>query len=263
MSTKGTTGLPETRTRFDDLLAVHQTQSANVHNDGWFLPFHRLLMHAHETLLRTECGYTGGQPYWDEAHEAGQFTQSLVFSADDTGFGGDGVLLDGDLDPIRKCIRDGPFASYRLHNGPGYSNTEHCINRAISNQSSLLSSRGQIDNCLGKPNFQEAWPCIEANPHKGGHAGVGGEMDNPISSPGDPLFYLHHTFLDRVWWQWQEKDLSNRVFDIAGYTTGSEPAGGWVLATLDDELDMKRVIPNERIGDIMDIRGGVLCYEYI
>ena len=86
-------------------------------------------------------------------------------------------------------------------------------------------------------------------------------QNNAISSPGDPLFYLHHTFLDRVWWQWQEK--TDRVYDIAGYTTGSEPEGGWVLATLDDELDMGGVIPNQRIWEIMDIRGGVLCYEYI
>ena len=90
-----------------------------------------------------------------------------------------------------------------------------------------------------------------------------GGQDNPISSPGDPLFYLHHTFLDRVWWQWQEKDLPNRLYDIAGYTTGSEPQGGWVLATLADELDMKGAIPNQRIWDIMDIRGDVLCYEYV
>ncbi|PUU73227.1 hypothetical protein B9Z19DRAFT_1135605 [Tuber borchii] len=261
MSRQGRTGLPETRTLFDDLIAVHQTQAGNVHNDGWFLPFHRLHMHAHELLLRSECGYTGSQPYWDEAHEAGQFTQSPVFRKDDTGFGGDGVLLDGDTNPSQKCVRDGPFAGYTLHNGPGYSNTPHCINRAISDQVSMLSSQGQIDNCLGKPNFQEAWPCIEANPHKGGHGGVGGEMDNPISSPGDPLFYLHHTFLDRVWWQWQER--TNRIYDIAGYTTGSEPEGGWVLATLDDELDMKGVIPNKRIWEVMDIRGDVLCYEYI
>ncbi|KAG0134204.1 hypothetical protein HOY82DRAFT_577371 [Tuber indicum] len=244
MKKQGKTGLPATRTLFDDLLAVHQTQAGNVHNDGWFLPFHRLLVHAHETLLLRECEYSGGQPYWDEAHEAGRFTRSPVFRGDDTGFGGDGVFPGSVTDPLQRCVRDGLFASYTLHNGPGYSNRPHCINRAINDQASIWSSQGEIDNYLEKPNFREAWPCIEANPHGGGHAGVGGEMDNAISSPGDPLFYLHHTFLDRVWWQWQEKDLANRVRDIAGYTTGSKPESGFVPATLDDELDMKGVIPN-------------------
>jgi tyrosinase len=62
MTTPSRSGLPETKTLFDDLMATHQVQAANVHNDGWFLPFHRLLMYAHEKLLREECGYTGSQP---------------------------------------------------------------------------------------------------------------------------------------------------------------------------------------------------------
>jgi tyrosinase len=134
---------------------------------------------------------------------------------------------------------------------------------------------------------------MEGNPHAGGHNGVGGEMRNAISSPGgnvsflpsptatsprplfsgllkdsfshlDPLFYLHHAFLDRVWWQWQQRDLPARLRDIAGYTTQSEPATGWVDATLNDELNMFGIIPNAKVRDVMDIRGGGrLCYDYV
>jgi tyrosinase len=31
-------------------------------HQGAFLPFHRMMMHAHEEALRTECNYTGYQP---------------------------------------------------------------------------------------------------------------------------------------------------------------------------------------------------------
>lgn len=41
-------------------------------------------------------------------------------------------------------------------------------------------------------------------------------MLNPISSPGDPLFYLHHTWLDKVWWDWQNLNISSRLYDISG-----------------------------------------------
>lgn len=92
-----------------------------------------------------------------------------------------------------------------------------------------------MNKCLAKATFAEAWPCIEAQPHGGGHGGVGGEvsgtqmkreecmrwlmneqMVNPVSSPGDPLFYLHHTWLDKVWADWQARNKTQRIKEIGG-----------------------------------------------
>ena len=42
------------------------------------------------------------------------------------------------------------------------------------------------------------------------------KMQNGVSSPGDPLFYLHHTWLDKIWADWQAKDKVKRVKDISG-----------------------------------------------
>lgn len=42
------------------------------------------------------------------------------------------------------------------------------------------------------------------------------QLANPVSSPGDPLFYLHHTWLDKVWWDWQAIDPKSRLYDIGG-----------------------------------------------
>jgi hypothetical protein len=51
-----------TRTRFDELQSCHILQAEITHNVGAFLPFHRLLMWAHEELLVQDCGYKGAQP---------------------------------------------------------------------------------------------------------------------------------------------------------------------------------------------------------
>lgn len=41
-------------------------------------------------------------------------------------------------------------------------------------------------------------------------------MSNPISSPGDPLFYLHHAYLDKVWAQWQAQNPIVRLTEMGG-----------------------------------------------
>lgn len=51
-------------------------------------------------------------------------------------------------------------------------------------------------------------------------------MVDPIASPGDPIFYLHHTWLDKVFWEWQALDLPARLTDIGGRTVQGRPDFG-------------------------------------
>ncbi|MEV0289942.1 MULTISPECIES: tyrosinase family protein [unclassified Kribbella] len=39
--------------------------------------------------------------------------------------------------------------------------------------------------------------------HNGMHGYIGGDMGNPMISPFDPIFYLHHCHIDRLWARWQ------------------------------------------------------------
>ncbi|SPO07087.1 uncharacterized protein DNG_09781 [Cephalotrichum gorgonifer] len=317
MAKEPTLGLNATKNKFEELQSAHQSQANIVHGVGAFLPFHRLLMHAHETYLRELCGYEGTQPYWDETFEAGKFSTSPIFDTV-VGFGGNGVGDEG-------CIADGPFAGYNNSLGPGYLITDHCITRFVSDATSMSAQQQYLDACYEKQTFVEAWPCIEGRPHGAGHGGVGGLMLDPIASPGDPIFYLHHTWLDKVFWDWQALDLPARLTDIGGgnmpaafggFPGGGGPPGGggggfpggdggglpgggggfpgggafpgggggfpsfeamqppeWLVqvpegdpgdeTTLDHILNMFGIIPNATIGEVMDIAGGLLCYEYV
>ncbi|KAL2160796.1 hypothetical protein VTH06DRAFT_993 [Thermothelomyces fergusii] len=266
-------GLPAARTRFDELQAIHQLQAYATHFVGAFLPFHRMMMYAHETALREECNYTGYQPYWYEQRDAGRFSRSELFDPV-YGFGGDGVGRD-------RCIADGPFANYTNALGPGYENTDHCINRAINDWASQGSSQQYVDACLALETFEDAWPCIEGRPHSGGHGGVGGQMQNGVSSPGDPLFYLHHTWLDKVFWDWQARDRPTRTTTIGGTNVAPDGLPGFptrpsnipkptgadgdpgTITTLGHVLNMYGNMPNATVGDVLDIQGDFLCYEYV
>jgi tyrosinase len=89
------------------------------------------------------------------------------------------------------------------------------------------SSKANVDACLAMATFDRAWPCIEGSPHAGGHGGVGGQMQNGVSSPGDPLFYLHHTWLDKVFWDWQARDRKARTTSISGTNIGPDFSPGF------------------------------------
>ena len=78
MAKPASLNLTATKTKFDELQAIHHGQAYNIHNvvsrlgsspghrplltaiyQGAFLPWHRMFVHTHEVLLRTECDYEG------------------------------------------------------------------------------------------------------------------------------------------------------------------------------------------------------------
>lgn len=47
---------------------------------------------------------------------------------------------------------------------------------------------------------------LEREPHNRGHGWVGGDMANPMISPNDPIFWMHHAQIDRIWSEWQKRN---------------------------------------------------------
>lgn len=106
-------------------------------------------------------------------------------------------------------------------------------------------------------------------------------MQDPVLSPGDPVFFLHHTNLDRLWWEWQSANLTYRLTDMGGQNTPTEAfnaANNWDapganftdysgdpgnVTTLTHILSMYEMIENVTIADVMDIGGDVTCAEYV
>ncbi|KAI3391544.1 hypothetical protein diail_7164 [Diaporthe ilicicola] len=235
-----------------------------------------------------KSGIENTQPYWDEqadyaAIEAGSMTlaESVVFDQG-TGFGGNDTGSD-------QCVADGPFADLELHiSQTGYA-VDYCLSRDLS-QSNFLkqANTSYVDTCFASANYSEAWTCYKSNPHGAGHSGVGGTVSLlpflrcVTLSPGDSLFYLHHTFLDYLWWQWQAVDFSIRLTDMTGRNVplveyllvdedyifpiavlledNGDPGN---VSTLNHNLWMAGLIPNATIAKVTDIPGGLICAEYV
>ncbi|PYH90323.1 tyrosinase [Aspergillus ellipticus CBS 707.79] len=260
-------GLAATTNRFSDLQALHRGMTNTavgdiIHDVGQFLPWHRYYMHVHETLLRQECNYTGPLTYWDERLDAdtGDMFTSPMWNS--TGFGGNGIGSDG-------CVVDGAFANYTEHIGPENEDTEYCLNRAWDNSWAVEMANSTViyDICGGYNTYSPWWYCIAELAHKGVHTAVGGVMADIKSSPGDPMFFMHHTYIDKVWFDWQKGDPTSRLYQISGpainESANAEPAGGYPNTTLSYVLSSDEILPNVTVETVMNPMGGYLCYDYL
>ncbi|KAJ7705510.1 monooxygenase [Mycena rosella] len=281
----GVSNLPGARTRFDDFQALHVRLAEQVHLVGQFLPWHRRLLNMYETALGKECGFQGTTPYWDWSRDIDSgvpLAESPMFDAV-SGFGGNGVDIAnyagqfGNLSLLSNagwvapgagggCVPDGPFAAYNLSVGPGTNITNHCLQRAFNDNTRGFLSGARVTNVLGQTTFEAFRIELEGAPvttsmrlHDAGHNSVGGEMADNYSSPGDPIFYLHHAFLDKLWWDWVGMNFSFRLDEMSGRSTRDPP---YVNVTLNFELDMLMLAPTVTIREVMDIRNPLLCYIY-
>ncbi len=89
------------------------------------------------------------------------------------------------------------------------------------------------------------WRFLEsgARMHNTGHNVVGGHMSNPFFSPNDPIFWLHHCYIDRVWARWQ----ANRRAAQAGSTFRSH----YPPASQRNPFTLSTVPNGHRIDDMM------------
>ena len=68
---------------------------------------------------------------------------------------------------------------------------------------SELASTADLNAVKAYPGtFSGFQSLLESNVHSGTHIAVGGDMAGAVS-PTDPLFWLHHAFIDKTWADWQ------------------------------------------------------------
>ncbi|KAI4592726.1 hypothetical protein KJ359_010485 [Pestalotiopsis sp. 9143b] len=232
-------------TLYDDFAWVHAKLNLQIHFVAQFLPWHRVFLRLYENALRSECSYSGLTPYWDWKMDAYHLPSSPLLDpspdATSTSFGGDGEGSCGFVPPTRPdpalcCVAAGPSVDLR----PRYLNGDdqpHCLNRHFSNVTVGDGWNGQayaeatIANITANNTvFETFWQALESGPHGAVHGAVGGDMVPSTSPNVNPLFFMHHSQVDRLWWLWQQADPNARNFDFSGnkfaaYTDDDNPGG--------------------------------------
>jgi tyrosinase len=193
-----------------------------AHSGPAFLPWHRLMLLLFELQMQRLLGDdTVGLPYWDWAVDGGldpdQQPGAPLWDGT-TGIGGSGTP-----------VGDGPFRSseFRVEiesrSQAQLVATDRGLDRALGLGAEQLPTIEHVDAALdettldGSPwnsdsagfrNQLEGWRPYGL--HNLVHVWVGGDM-LPASSPNDPVFYLNHCNVDRVWEAWMARNGRNYV----------------------------------------------------
>ena len=157
--------------------AIHGTTLTNnlpswnscQHNTRFFFSWHRMYLYFFERILKAKSGDPSFTlPYWD-------YQTNPV---------------------IPPAYRDNSTGN-PLYDGTRFSS----MNSGGSLPSSISSS---INNALNFLLFYDYQTRIES-PHGAVHTSIGGNMGKINTAGRDPVFYLHHANIDRLWevWLWR------------------------------------------------------------
>lgn len=239
-----------------------------AHQGPAFLPWHRASLLDLENALLAIDPSLSGLPYWkwekESALNGGEPARSRFWSA--AYVGSDGVAASGNR------VLDGPFATWTalLHQGSTNTfvprSTPGLIRRLGRDPGGLKTfpNEAQVTDALDNFTIYDVapWDATVAsfrNRLEGWHAGsrlhnqvhlwIGGDM-LPGTSPNDPVFWLHHCNIDRIWWSWQARyGVAYKYQPVSGGPAGHNRAD-----------TLQQLVTPRTIADVLDIR--TLGYKY-
>jgi len=116
----------------------------------------------------------------------------------------------------------------------GQFNSAWNLRRALG--SDTLPFERQVDWNQRRGTYDAFWPELEEAIHNPPHRWVEGVMVS-AASPGDPVFYLHHCWIDMLWVRWQLMH-PGAPFVSSGAGVGlNDPLMEWPDRTPADVLD--------------------------
>jgi len=189
------------------------TYWANIHGfgcqHGWeqFLTWHRAYMYEFEKLLQDIIPAVT-LPYWDwtmPIYKNGTTGEIPDAFKEKPAAGMSGFSVNPLWDPLRfpGQYKGSTMAGLTHHHYPLKEDVDEIL---------------AIDNWLdfgGGPQSNQAFGALSMNPHNAIHIYCGWEsappqrqsdMFNNLSAARDPIFWIHHTNIDRIWALWQRSN---------------------------------------------------------
>ena len=166
------------------LVDIHSNAIHQMHSNPRFLPWHRIYLLRMEELLMS-VDPTVCIPYWKSSEEQAFPAWLLGFTPTVT-----------------------------LMSGP------HTVNRNIG-AFAILPNAAAVTAAMANGTFNTFAPAVEGV-HNSGHVWVGGTMGSITTAPCDPVFWMHHAEIDRIWFEWQAANPGQNP-SLAGAAATMDP----------------------------------------
>lgn len=222
--------------------------NACQHGSWYFLSWHRVYLHHFERLVRAEIVRLGGPrdwalPYWDYNPRRPQSLQ----------------IPPAFLDPGSSAHPNALYvAARRTSMNAGNpmdawaASTAGWADRFTSNSTAIPSFGGPR---TGWSHQGQVVGDLENQPHGSVHMQVGGSnppglMSSFDTAARDPIFWLHHANIDRLWERWR---------GVVSHDTPTE--SGWLDEVF--EFGHGPALTKLKARDVLDTRAGPLRYRYL
>ncbi len=223
-----------------------------THGSPFFTTWHRWYMFYFEQICRAMCGDPSFTlPYWNYGSNPTTAQQ------------------------LPAPFRDTNLRLYFDDRGVGFSNPQASGTQTVAMNNGGFMPFSQSDYRLalttpamfpsdGVPAFPPSGLYysfglsgrLECMPHDLVHNNVGGWMGNVPSAAGDPIFYMHHCQIDRLFASWQQ--LPGSTFNFG--TSSTQPDRNTWLQTRAYFVDATGQLVNVKLGDCLDPT--ILGYAY-
>jgi tyrosinase len=209
---------------------IHMDMTHDMHGTGHgdtgfyrFLPWHRVYLYKMEELLQTYVPYLR-IPYWDWEHDRSPYEEPFTWIIQPKGVTRYPLTA---LDPASP----GGQALLKL---PNQADVDY-----IRGQTTYADFATKLEYAH---NNVHSW----VGGAEGGIRGKEGTMGDVMGSPADPLFWLHHANVDRIWSMWQPLPgkaysaayMAQRLPPLSGPKAHMDPWPQYTPADVSNTLDL-------------------------
>lgn len=217
--------------KYDQYVQEHVNTMGSAHRGPAFFPWHRAFLRRLEMDLQA-VDSSVSLPYWNWSLDNSPV--SSIWNAE---------LMGGNGRPSDGRVMTGPFA-FDAGNWTLTVGANPDLRRRFGVGIATLPAPADVSAALGVTpydvspwslssgggfrNTAEGW-IAGPQMHNRVHVWVGGTM-LPLASPEDPVFFLHHCFVDKLWADWQTLHAAEDYLPASGAPAGhnrNDPMEPW------------------------------------